>query len=316
MKVAIGVILPALLSSHSSWAQDGRILRKKPFLLAEGVFKEFARRNPEFSRNLRGVAFYRITYLSDGLRVTGYLAEPKEKGNYPCIISNRGGNREYGQWDTVQIAYTLGRMATWKYVVIASQYRGNDGGEGKEELGGKEVQDVLNLLPALSQVPNADTSRIGIEGGSRGGMMTYLALKSTSRFKAAAVNSGVTNPVTHIKNRPDLESEYSEVIPGYATNKEAVLKARSAVFWADKMSKTTPLLVQHGSSDWRVPAAEALELVQALYACQHPTRFILYEGATHALREVGAQYFAEMKRHFDYYVRDENPVPRMTPHGP
>ncbi|UOQ69011.1 alpha/beta hydrolase family protein [Hymenobacter volaticus] len=316
MKIAIWLLLAALLSSHSSWAQDGRILRKKPFILQEGVFKEFARRNPEFSQQLRSINFYRITYLSDGLQVTGYLAEPKEKGTYPCIISNRGGNREYAQWDTVQLAYTLGRMATWKYVVIASQYRGNDDGEGKEELGGKDIQDVLNLIPALSQVPNADTSRIGIEGGSRGGMMTYLALKNTSRFKAAAVNSGVANLVTHIKKRPDLESEYTELIPDYKTNKEAVLKARSAVFWADKMCKTTPLLIQHGSSDWRVPATEALELVQKLYACNHPTRFILYEGATHALREVGAQYFAEVKRHFDYYVREGKPLPRMEPHGP
>src|SRR5207253_98720 len=112
--------------------------------------------------------------------------------------SNRGGNREEGQWDTVSLAFYLGRMATWKYVVIASQYRGNDGGEGKEEFGGKDVNDVLNLIPALSQITKADTSRIGIEGRSRGGMMTYLALKSTCRFKAAVVNSGLANSFTNI----------------------------------------------------------------------------------------------------------------------
>jgi hypothetical protein len=32
-------------------------------------------------------------------------------------------------------------------VVVASQYRGNGGGEGHEEFGGAEVHDILNLIP-------------------------------------------------------------------------------------------------------------------------------------------------------------------------
>src|SRR5689334_19707239 len=40
---------------------------------------------------------------------------------------------------------------------------------------------------------------------------------------------------------------------------------------------TTPLLIIHGSADWRVSANEAIEMVQKLYACQHPTRFIRSE---------------------------------------
>ena len=41
-------------------------------------------------------------------------------------------------------------------MVVASQYRGNAGGEGKEEFGGKDVNDVLNLLPLLESLPKAD----------------------------------------------------------------------------------------------------------------------------------------------------------------
>ena len=33
----------------------------------------------------------KFTYLSDGLKVNGFLAQPKIKGQYPCIIWNRGG---------------------------------------------------------------------------------------------------------------------------------------------------------------------------------------------------------------------------------
>ena len=45
---------------------------------------------PEFEK----IKFSRLSYLSDGLKVTAYLAEPKAKDQYPCIIANRGGNRD------------------------------------------------------------------------------------------------------------------------------------------------------------------------------------------------------------------------------
>ncbi len=316
MKIIDLLLFPALFISNSIWAQDGKIISKEPFVLHDSIFKRINVYDATLSMKLRSVDFYRISYLSDGLKVTGYIAEPKEKGKYPCIISNRGGNRDFGQWDTLWIAFFLGRLASWNYVVIASQYRGNDGGEGIEEFGGKDIDDVLNLIPALSQLPKADTSRIGIEGASRGGMMTYLALKNTCKFKAAVVTSGLANAFENIKSRPDMETGvYSELIPDYKINKEAELKARSAIFWADKMCKTTPLLIMHGSADWRVNPIEVLELVQKLYEYKHPTRFILYEGADHGIREFRTENFAEMKRHFDYYLRDGKKWPSMEPHG-
>lgn len=310
-------ILVVLLSTGSSiLAQDGKIIEKKSFTLPDSIKQLIQSRDPDLASKLNTINFYRITYMSDNLKVTGYLAEPRAKGNYPCIISNRGGNRDLGQWNMLSIAFFLGRMADWGYVVIASQYRGNDGGEGKEEFGGKDVSDVLNLIPALSQFPNADTTKIGIEGSSRGGTMVYQALKRTARFKAAVVTSGVTNFFTSIATRPEMEKGvYAELIPNYWTDKEEQLKARSAVFWADKMSKTTPILIMHGSSDWRVSPDEAFELVKKLHEHKHPTRFILFEGADHGIREFKNEAFAETKRHFDFYLRDEKKYPSMEPHG-
>lgn len=297
-------------------AQNGKIISKQPISLHDSVYGRADRLGPSLGVELKRVNFYRITYLSDGLKVTGFLAEPRAKATYPCIIVNRGGNRDFGQWDTLRMAAHLGQMASWGYVVIASQYRGNDGGEGKEEFGGKDVNDVLNLVPALAQLPNADTSRIGMEGGSRGGMMTYLALKNTCKFKAAVVRAGAANAFANIAGRPEMETGvFAQLVPDYAVNKEKELKARSAVYWADEMCKTTPLLIMHGSADWRVPPTESLELVQKLVASKHPTRFILYEGADHGLEEYRTERFAEMKRHFDYYLRDQKKWPSMEPHG-
>ena len=178
------------------------------------------------------------------------------------------------------------------------------------------MNDVLNLSKVLEQLPKADTSRIGLQGGSRGGMMTYLAMKSSCRFKAAVVIAGGADLTESIKNRPKMETGvYSQLIPNYEANKEEALKSRSAVYWADKMCPTTPLLIMHGSADWRVEPSASLKLVSKLMEYKHPVRFILYEGADHGLREYRNEMLAEMKRHFDYYLRDRNPLPDMEPHG-
>ncbi|MBK6642366.1 MAG: prolyl oligopeptidase family serine peptidase [Bacteroidetes bacterium] len=305
-------------ATFSGYAQtDGEIVERKEFFLPDSVTKAFQNSNDAgTTAKIHKLRYYRIVYYSDGLKVTAYSIEPEEKGNYPCIISNRGGNRDFGQWNPVMIGRFLGRIASWDYIVIASQYRGNDGGEGIEEFGGKDINDVFNLIPVLAQIPNADTSRIGMEGTSRGGMMTYLALKKSCRFKAAVVTAGMANAFNIISSRPEMEKiVFSELIPEYSTNKEMSLKERSAVYWAESMCSQTPLLIMHGSSDWRVLPSESFELVNKLYQYKHPTRFILYEGADHGINEFREERFAEMKRHFDYYLRDGKKLPDLEPHG-
>lgn len=298
-------------------AQDGSIIDKQLYTIHDTIWTQLSTRNATLAKNIKeNVDFYRITYQSDGLKVIAFMAEPKLPGKYPCIISNRGGNRELSKWNSFSIPNFLGQMASWNYVVIASQYRGNDGGDGKEEFGGKDVNDVINLMPVLEKIPKADTAKIGIEGTSRGGMMTYLALKKNCRFKAAVVTSGMADAFINTKSRPEMDKNvFGELVPDYATNKDSALKERSAVFWAEQLCKTTPLLIMHGSSDWRVPTEEALEMVQKLYEVKHPLRFILFEGADHFISEWRNERWEQAKKHFDYYLRDGNKLPNMEKHG-
>ena len=123
----------------------------------------------------------KITYLSDGLKVKGYLAYPRlpklqrrqakenEGKKFPCIIWNRGGYENKGAIDQFSARGMFGLMASWGYVVLESQYRGNAGSEGKEELGGNDVNDILNLIPLADELPFADTTKWGIEGWTAAG---------------------------------------------------------------------------------------------------------------------------------------------------
>jgi len=173
-----------------------------------------------------------ITYLSDGLKVGGLLVKPKKPGNYPCIIYNRGGNRKLGQLVVATAALTLGELAKEGYIVIASNYRGNGNSEGKEQFGGDDVNDVVNLIDVLKEVEGADIERIGMYGWSRGGMMTYLALTRTDQIDVACV--GVANSDLTQIDRVEMETNvYEELIPNYNENKEMELKKRSAIYWVE-----------------------------------------------------------------------------------
>ena len=304
-----------LLFSLEANAQNGRILEKKPYSIPDTSLLKIEKRIPQARAILANVDLFRITYLSDGLKVKGYMSMPKKSGKYPCILFNRGGNREFGKLGDMSLVRFLAEMSNWGYVVVASQYRGNDGGEGKEEFGGKDVHDILNLIPMLSNVEMADTSRIGMFGWSRGGMMTYLSLTQTSRIKAAVVGSGMADAFLQTRKRPEMKTMFSELIPEYAMNPDSVLKTRSAVYWADKICPTTPLLILAGSSDWRVSHDEAFEMVQKLNDIHHPVRFSFYEGGEHSLMEHVDEVNHDVRLFLDQYVRDRKAMPDMKPHG-
>jgi dipeptidyl aminopeptidase/acylaminoacyl peptidase len=316
---ALAVLCVALLlgaTTSRALAQDGKLIDSSVVTLEEGELKALASDQPELRDVLDRVEIKAITYLSDGLKVKGYLAVPKMGDKLPCVIFNRGGNPGLGVLTDVRAAALLGRVASWGYVVVASQYRGAAGGEGKDEFGGKDVNDVLHLIPLLESLPQADTRRIGMFGWSRGGMMTYLALTRTDRIAAAVVGAGMADAFDTTKRRPGMDKEvYAKLVPNYATDKEAALVARSAVRWPEKLHKKTPILLLHGSADWRVDPTQALTMASKLYESKHPFRFVFFEGGDHGLSEHREEVNRLTRDWLDRYVRDRKPWPSLEPHG-
>ena len=247
----------------SAFAQDGKLLSKKAADLSQTpIWKKLTTEDgtlqPAYS-HLDKLNFYFITYMSDGIKVHGILTEPKKEGKYPVIMFNRGGNRTYGQLNLGSMIMMTSRLAAEGYVAIGSNYREAD------EFGGAEINDVLNLIHTLNEIPMADTSRIGMIGWSRGGMMTYLSLKQSKRIKTAVVGNGVADLLAETKFRPIMEKRvFAECIPNYWENKEEELIKRSAVFWADKLNPESSLLILCGTKDQRVNPEQADKMAEAL----------------------------------------------------
>ncbi len=314
------LVLILIFCNLNLFAQNGKIIERKIYNwkkdrnITKIVFKDGKLKDKY--QYLNKVSIEKIIYESDGLKIKGYLVQPNKKDKYPSIIYNRGGNKEFGKLTSKKAIFILARVASWGYVVAASQYRGNDGGEGKEEFGGRDVNDVLNLIPLFDNLKNTDTSKMGIYGWSRGGMMTYLTLTKTHRFKAAVVGGAVSDLRMVMETRKDtFETVYFDNIPNYAKNKAEALNKRSAINQVENISKTTPILMLHGTSDWRVVPEMALDLSKAFIKNKVPHRLVLFEGGNHGLSEFNSEVDQKVKQWFDDYLKNDKALPNLEPHG-
>ncbi len=314
------IILFFFLLSVGVFGQNGKIIDRKElnWKADKGIIK-IVMQNGKLKDKyhyLNDVQIEKITYESDGLKVKGYLVQPKNTGKFPCIIYNRGGNQEFGKLTPKKAVFILARVASWGYVVAASQYRGNDGGEGKEEFGGKDVDDVLNLIPLFEHLKNTDTSKMGLYGWSRGGMMTYLSLTRTNKFKAAVVGGGASDLRKVMETRKDtFETVYYDNIPNYAKDKADALNSRSAINQVENICKTTPILMLHGTADWRIVPEMALDLSKAFIKNKIPHRLVLFEGGNHGLSEFNDEVDDMARQWFDVYLKKDKKLPDLQPHG-
>jgi dipeptidyl aminopeptidase/acylaminoacyl peptidase len=244
--------------------------------------------------SINGTVVESITYSSDGLNVKGYIAYPADTSKkYPCVIWNRGGIGEKGAIDSFTARGLFGQIASWGHVVFASQYRGNAGGEGKDEFGGDDLNDVLNLMPLADELEFADTEKWGIEGWSRGGMMTYLVLTRnqnpnypTNGFKCAIVTGGIANLRCNSDESKFMRRLY-EVTLGIYSEAEFNNKceSRSIINFPEKLSGNTPLLILHGTDDKRVLPHDSLDLSYQLLKHKIPYRLVMLEGGDHFMRK-------------------------------
>jgi dipeptidyl aminopeptidase/acylaminoacyl peptidase len=242
----------------------------------------------------------RVSYESDGLTVFAYVYAPaKTTGRLPVVVFNRGSYtwKEFvGEYLT-----TWHRLASAGFIVVAPMYRGSGGAAGRDELGGADLNDLLNTASLLSQLPYADVERVFMYGESRGAIMTYQAIRDRYPMRAAAVYGGITNLAELAEPGGKFAQAALMIWPDYAERKVEISRRRSALDWADRFS--TPVLIMHGGSDKDVPPAHALALALKLQQLGKPYELIVREGANHVL----TQWRAERDAHAIEWFRRHMP---------
>lgn len=291
--VCTTIVVLILTEPKSFLGQDLDLLKN-----SDGIIVSLESLDVGYSENVES---YRLRYLSDGLEVVGFLIKPRQGDRYPAVILNRGGQLEFAKIDTATLKYLSHLVSVENYVVVASQYRGNDGGEGREEFGGSDVNDVLNLIPMLESLPFVNPDKIAMLGYSRGGMMTYIAITMTDKVKAACVIGGITDLIQWFNERLDMGSVLIELIGGTPEEKENEYKKRSAYYWPEEIN--TPVLILHGGYDWMVDDSQAEKLASELEELGKTYELVVYPRGSHGLEEHAQDVFSRIFEWFENYLQ-------------
>lgn len=274
-----------------------------PFNLSQLSEQEYAQ-YVDWYENVADAEFLSITYLSDGLAVKGIIGKPKKvEGKLPIIIYLRGGSDDTCKMTLQTLKDKFYFWVKQGYLVIASQYRGVDGGQGKDELGGADCTDVRNLFQVIKELPYADANTIYMLGHSRGGMMALMALREQLPVKAAALIAPVTDYFAFEKQRPDLKPLLNTIIPGMPETRQEAFTNRSAVCWADEIS--VPVLIMHGDADTTCDLSQSTSLADALKKHRKQYQLIVYPGGDHML----INYADDINRRaLEWFIAHESPA--------
>ena len=242
----------------------------------------------EDARSQKDYECSHIRYRSDGISVSGYMFKPKFTATrlWPVILYARGGTGNYGLISDLELV-NLYLLAKEGYVVIATEYRWTGQQGRRDEWGGKDVDDVLNLVPLAKSLDYVDPQRMFLLGASRGGTMAYLAIKQGILVRAAAVIAGVTDLEAWGTYRPefingdDSYDGWAKVWPDFEHRKKEEFRDRSAVAWADQLN--VPLLILHSRTDSRVPVAQALAIAEKLTEHKKEFELVIYGDDGHSL---------------------------------
>jgi dipeptidyl aminopeptidase/acylaminoacyl peptidase len=191
------------------------------------------------------------------------------------------------------------RYARAGFIVVAPHYRGSNGWAGKDELGGAELHDLMNIVPELARIPGADVSRVYLSGESRGGAMVYMALRDGFPARAAAVWGAFTDLEPLVAPGSPLEKMAHAVWPDLDQHHDEIVRTRSAMRWAERID--APVLIMHGGADDGMPVSQSRRLDARLTELGKPHELIIFEGEGHVIGGRGAERDAAAVEWFGKY---------------
>jgi dipeptidyl aminopeptidase/acylaminoacyl peptidase len=246
----------------------------------------------------------RVTYMSDGLQVVAFIYRPSAPGDKrPVIVYNRGS---YVRQNAArELLVPFHRLAAAGFIVVAPMYRGSEGAPGRDEMGGADLADLMNIQPVIVSLPYVDPTSTFLYGESRGGMMALQALRDGFPARAAAIVGVFTDLDQYVKEDSQAAALGPKIFPDYETNRAAIIERRSAVRWADRIS--VPLLIMHGGDDTSVNPAHALRLADALQRSGRRYELVIVAGARHVLEPFEAERDERAIRWFRRYLREGPP---------
>jgi len=257
----------------------------------------------------------------DGRRIQGWILKPPSfdaSRKYPLILEIHGGpHSAYGNTFTHEFQW----MAAKGYVVLFTNPRGSS--NYGQEFGniiqfrypGDDYRDLMAGVDEILKKGYVDESRMGVTGGSGGGLLTNWVVTQTNRFKAAVSQRDISDWTTFWYTadfwlfNPTWFRRAPFEDPADFAQRSPITHVRNI---------QTPLMFILGDEDWRTPpSAGGEQLFRALKYLKKPTVMVRFPDENHELSRSGKPWHRiERLQHIvgymDKYLMGK-PVPTYEP---
>lgn len=250
----------------------------------------------------------------DGKKIQGWIQKPPNfdpSKKYPLILEIHGGpHSAYGFNFTHEFQW----MAAKGYVVLYTNPRGSTG-YGQEfgniiqyNYPGDDYKDLMAGVDEILKRGYVDEKKMGVTGGSGGGVLTNWTVGHTTRFAAAVSQRSIADWSGFW-----YTADFTLFLPTWFRaapweDPEDFAK-RSPITYIKNV--TTPMMFIEGEADYRTPPADGGEMMfRALKYRKIPTAMVRFPNESHELSRSGAPWHrVERLQHilnwFDKYLQDK-----------
>ena len=259
---------------------------------ADGAQTRITDFNRKLWSQLKLTAPEEIDYTSfDGKPIQGWIQKPPDfnpQKKYPLILNIHGGPHAAYGW---VFDHEFQWMAAKGYVVLYVNPRGSTsygqdfGNIIQYHYPGDDYRDLMIGVDVLLKRGYIDPKKLGVTGGSGGGVLTDWTVTHTDRFAAAVSQRDISNWASwwYTADFTLFQPNWFKAPPFENPQDYANLSAITFV-----KNIHTPVMFVLGESDYRTPQDSGGEqLFRALKFLKRPTAMIVFPRETHELSRSG-----------------------------
>lgn len=248
--------------------------------------------------------------MPDGLAIQGWVVKPRGwdgRSKLPLVVEIHGGpHTAYGVgfFHEFRVLAAAGHLVLYTNPRGSTSYGHKFGNDLQYRMPSTEHEDVLAGVDLLIARGWVDESRMGVTGGSYGGLLTNWIIAHSNRFKAALTQRCVSD-WSNMWSSCDFSMFQPFWFRGAPWQEKADFDQRSPVTWIEKIE--TPLMVIHSEEDWRTPIAQGEAMFRGLLYRRKPVVMVRFPGENHELSRSGTpshrvQNQQHIRRWFDHWL--------------
>jgi dipeptidyl aminopeptidase/acylaminoacyl peptidase len=214
---------------------------------------------------------------------------PDSKPKLPLILNIHGGPHSAYGW---VFDHEMQWMAAKGYAVVYPNPRGsttygqNFANIIMNNYPGDDFHDLMDSVDAVVKLGLADPARLGVTGGSGGGLLTDWVVTQTTRFKAAVAQRDITDWAGwwYTADVAGFQQSFWPKTPPF--DNVEIYRSKSPITFVNNIR--TPMMFILGDADYRTPPTSGGEqFFRALkYKCI-PTVMVRFPRESHELSRSG-----------------------------